>query len=342
MRFQFLFLGAALLGACGDDSTTPAGGGSAGGNDPVGAGPQGAGPGDGGGGSPSTGGNGGEGGSGGSFENVDPIAGIDAVTEIQGGFQFTEGPVWLAALGVLRFSDIPATDILELDPLSGEITVWRPDSQGTNGNAVGTDGDMLMAEHIGRRISRSPADVPTPTTVASEYMEASLNSPNDLIVRSDGNIYFTDPTYGLGKDPSELGFQGVFRIAGDIVSVVDDSLAQPNGIALSPDQSKLYASDSQDGGLFVYDVMNDGSTGPGTMLIDADPSDGMAVDDAGNLYLTTNAGVEVYKSDGTPWGVIPVPQQPANCAFGGADRRTLYITARTSLYSVELNVPGLP
>lgn len=343
-QLQRVILGAALLAACGDDSTSPAGGADAGGggNDPSGAGPAGGSPTEGGGGTTPAGGNG-TGGEGGSFEGVDPIAGIGQVTQIQGGFEFTEGPVWLADLGVLRFSDIPATDILELDPLSGEITVWRADSQGTNGNAVAPNGDMLMCEHLGRRVSRSPADAaPAPVTVASEYQGDSFNSPNDVIMRSDGNIYFTDPTYGLGGGQAELPFRGVFRFDGTTVTLVDDSFGQPNGIALSPDETKLYVSDSQDGGLMVFDVAADGSTGAGTELIDASPSDGMAVDDAGNLYLTTGAGVEVYKSDGTAWGVIPVPEQPANCTFGGSNRRTLFITARTGLYSVELNVPGLP
>ncbi|MBL8743289.1 MAG: SMP-30/gluconolactonase/LRE family protein [Myxococcales bacterium] len=338
------FLGAALLAACGDDATSPAGGGDAGGggSEPAGAGPAGGSAADGGGGAEPAGGSG-TGGSGGSFEGVDPIAGIDAVTLIQGGFQFTEGPVWLADLGVLRFSDIPATDILELDPVSGQISVWRADSQGTNGNAVAPDGDMVMCEHLGRRVSRSPADTaPAPVEVAGEYQGARFNSPNDVIVRSDGNIYFTDPTYGLGNDPAELDFRGVFRFDGTSVTLIDDSFGQPNGIALSPDETKLYVSDSQNGGLRVYDVASDGSVGAGSELIDAAPSDGMAVDDAGNLYLTTSDGVEVYKADGTPWGVIPVPEQPANCTFGGANRRTLFITARTGLYRVDINVPGRP
>ena len=162
-------------------------------------------------------------------------------------------------------------------------------------------------------------------------------------MRSDGTVYFTDPTYGLGGGTQEIPFQGVFRVtpARD-VTLVDDTFSQPNGIALSPDETKLYVSDSQAGGLFVYDVAPDGSTGPGSMLIDADPSDGMAVDDAGNLYLTTGAGIEVYDDAGVLWGVLAVPEQPANCAFGGTDRRTLFITARTGLYRVELAVPGKP
>lgn len=285
----------------------------------------------------------GQGGMGGSYEGVDPISGIGPVELVQGGFSFTEGTVWLPALGVLRFSDIPQSRIHELDPANDMITVWREPAANTNGNGLAPNGDILMCEHSGRRVSRSPAaGAPAPVTVAGAYMGMSLNSPNDVIVRNDGQAYFTDPTYGL-MGQQEIPWQGVYRVdAGGTVHLVGDEYGQPNGIALSPDEAKLYVSDSQDGGLYVYDVAPDGSTGPRTLLIDAGPSDGMAVDDAGNLYLTTGAGVEVYREDGTPWGTIAVPEQPANCTFGGADRKTLFITARTGLYRVDLNVPGLP
>jgi gluconolactonase len=284
------------------------------------------------------------GGTGGSYEGVDPIEGIADVELVQGGFEFTEGTVWLPALGVLRFSDIPASTIHELDPASDMISDWRNPSGNTNGNALAPNGDIVMCEHSGRRVSRSPAaGAPAPVLVAGEYQGMTLNSPNDAIVRSDGQVYFTDPTYGLGGGQQDIPWQGVYRVTtqGEVI-LVGDEYAQPNGIALSPDETKLYVSDSQDGGLFVYDVAADGSTGARTQLIDIGGSDGMAVDDAGNLYLTTGAGVEVFRDDGTPWGVIDVPEQPANCTFGGADRKTLFITARTGLYRVDLNVPGLP
>ncbi len=335
---------------CGDDATSSgaggAGAGSTSGEGAAGAGAAGStgsmmvaggsGPG-------GSGGAGGTGGDGGNFVGVDPIANIGAVELVQSGFSFTEGTVWLPDLAVLRFSDIPNNVIHELDPNSDAITDWRDPSNNTNGNAVGPSGDIFMAEHSGRRVSRSAPNTPAPMTVSDSYMGMAFNSPNDVIVRSDGQLYFTDPTYGLGGENQEIPWQGVYRVnlAGDAV-LVGDEYAQPNGIALSPDESKLYVSDSEDGNLFVYDVAPDGSTGARTLLIDTGPSDGMAVDDAGNLYLTTGAGIEVYRADGTPWGVVTVPEQPANCTFGGADRRTLFITARTGLYRVALNVPGLP
>jgi len=222
--------------------------------------------------------------------------------------------------------------------------VWRSNSGGTNGNGLAPNGDIVMCEGGARRVSRSPADgTPAPVLVASEYQGMQLNSPNDVIIRSDGTMYFTDPTYGLGGGTQEIPFQGVFRVttSGD-VELVDDTFEQPNGIALSPDETVLYVSDSEAGGLYAYDVATDGSTGPRQLLIDASPSDGMAIDDAGNLYLTTGAGVEVYRADGSPWGTLAVDEGPANCTFGGPDRRTLFITARTGLYRAELNVPGKP
>ncbi len=281
-------------------------------------------------------------GAGGSFEGVDPIAGIGPVTLIQGGFSFTEGTVWLPAQGVLRFSDIPASRIHEHVP-GGGITVWREPSANTNGNGLAPNGDIVMCEHSGRRVSRSPAGgAPAPVTVADTYQGMAFSSPNDVIVRSDGQVYFTDPTYGL-VGPQEIPFQGVFRVdLAGVVHLVGDEYGQPNGVALSPDEATLYVTDSQDGGLYTYDLAPDGSTGPRTLFVDIGPSDGMAVDDAGNLYLTTGAGVEVFRDDGTSWGTIDVPEQPANCTFGGADRRTLFITARTGLYRVDLNVPGKP
>ncbi len=161
-------------------------------------------------------------------------------------------------------------------------------------------------------------------------------------MKQDGNLYFTDPAYG--GNPNVLGFQGVFRVApGGGLSLVVDDMTAPNGIALSPDETVLYVTDSEDDYVRRWDVAPDGTpSNPQKLMDTANGPDGMAVDVAGHLYVTTQKGVEVYLPDGSLHDTISVPEQPANCTFGGADKRTLYITARTSLYRVELNLPGLP
>lgn len=331
-----------LLTACGDDGGS--GGAGAGGQGGASATTTSSSSSSGTGGASTGTGAGGSGGAGASYEGVDPLEGAPAVELVQGGFGFTEGTVWVPALGVLRFSDIPASRVHQYDPATGDVSVWREPSGNTNGSALAPNGDLVMCEHSGRRLSRSPASgSPAPTPVATSYQSDAFNSPNDAIVRSDGQIYFTDPTYGLGNQPSAIGFRGVFRVdTQGAVHLVDDVYDQPNGIALSPDETKLYVSDSAAGDVYVYEVASDGSTGPRALFVDLGPSDGMAVDDAGNLYFTTANGVEVYADDGTAWGTIAFPEQPANCTFGDADRRTLYVTARTGLYRVRLAIPGKP
>jgi gluconolactonase len=327
-----LLSAAAILAACGDD------GASTGATSSASSGTAGAGTG----GSGGSGAAGGAGGTGGSWEGVDPIAGIEQVALVQAGFDFTEGPCWFAGPGVLRFTDIPNSRIHEVDA-QGNVTVWREGSGEANGLGIAPDGRLVACEHANRRVTRSAASDMV-EVVAETYQGDRFNSPNDVIIRSDGTTYFTDPTYGLGGGQQEIPYQGVFRVAPDgTVSLVSDVFVQPNGIALSADEQTLYVTDSDADELHTFPVSPDGSTGPGQKLLDTSNSpDGMAVDDAGNLYLSTQAGIDVLRPDGAPWGTITVPEQPANCTFGDADRRTLYITARTSLYRVQLNIPGRP
>jgi len=191
-------------------------------------------------------------------------------------------------------------------------------------------------------VSRSNADGSAIVTIVDRYSGKKLNSPNDAIVRSDGTIYFTDPDYGLEGRTKELSFNGVYRIdTKGVLTLVDDKMNQPNGIALSPDEKILYVGDSGSPKTFKWTVAADGSLSGKTELA-AVGSDGMAIDDAGNVYLTTGGGVRVLKPSGDAWGTIPVAETPANVAFGGVDRKTLFIAARTSIYSVVLKVPGKP
>ncbi|TKD13089.1 SMP-30/gluconolactonase/LRE family protein [Polyangium fumosum] len=282
------------------------------------------------------------GGAGGGGVEVDPLVGVGTVEQVQGNFMFTEGPQWNPATKTLLFTDIPANRIYEHTP-GGAIDVFREPSANTNGLALDQNGLLIACEHSGRRVSRTLANG-TLASIADTYDGKKLNSPNDVIVHSNGTVYFTDPPYGL-PDPgqSELGFFGVFRVTpGGEVTLVADDMQRPNGIALSPDEKTLYVADTATSELRAWPVNADGSLGAGSKLVSTSQGpDGMAVDAKGNLFVTTSAGVEVYSPAGKLYGAIVVPQQPANCAFGGDDKKTLYITARTALYRVTLQGAGL-
>jgi YVTN family beta-propeller protein len=271
---------------------------------------------------------------------VDPLVGVGEVELVDDHYTFTEGPQWMADAGVLLFTDQFVNTIYQVTP-DDEITPFRRRTNGANGLAVDTEGRLLAAERNTRRVTRTENDG-TVTPIAEEFEGVPLNQPNDLAVRSDGTIYFTDPYYGDGT--TELDFHGVFRIApdGSLTAERRGALTeQPNGVALSPDETRLYVSDWANDTVWVFDVAEDGSLSEAeTFVTTGDGPDGMAVDSAGNLFVTTRSGVEVFAPDGAPWGVIRVPRIPANCAFGGADGRTLYITAESDLYRVTLANPG--
>jgi gluconolactonase len=273
---------------------------------------------------------------------VDPTLGLNEPALIQGGFLFTEGPTWRAAEGVLLFSDINANTIYRFDPTSG-IAPFRMPSNRSNGLASDRDGLLLACEHESRRVSRTLSDG-TVVAIAERFEGGSLNSPNDLAVRSDNTIYFTDPPFGLGNRMREVDFNGVYRIDPSGMLFAEwrgERRTRPNGVALSPDERILYVAESADEVLIAFDVAADGSLSNERVFTQTGGvGDGMAVDDAGNIYLTTIAGIEVYAPDGSRWGVIAVPVQPANVAFGGAARRTLYITSRAELYQLEMPIPG--
>lgn len=274
------------------------------------------------------------------WSKVNPIEGAPMVKKLQGGFEFTEGTSWNTAGGFLLFTDIPRNTIHKLVP-PATVTSFRNPSGNANGLAWDPMGRLIACEHGNRRVSRTNAGG-TVVTLADKFEGQNLNSPNDVIVRSDGNIYFTDPDYGLGGRPRGVMFKGVYRIdTAGVVTAFERMMNQPNGIALSPDEKTLYVADSAAPVTNKWTVAADGSVSGKTKFVDMG-SDGMAIDDAGNVYLTSSGFVRVYKPDGTPWGNLGVPENPSNCAFGGADRKTLYISARTSIYSVDLKIPGKP
>ena len=273
-----------------------------------------------------------------AVDPADPLVGRGDVELVAEGFVFTEGPQWMSDAGVLVFTDIDGIYQLAAGDV---VTPYRKPSNEANGLAVDPQGRLLAAERATRRVTRTESDG-TVTPIAERFEGALLNQPNDIAVRSDGTIYFTDPLYA--DYPAELDFRGVFRIApdGNLTAERRGATTEaPNGIALSPDERRLYVANWADDLVWVFDVAADGSLSEArTFAATADGPDGMAVDQAGNLFVTTASGIEAFGPDGRLWGIIPVPRTPANVAFGGSDGRTLYITAEDRLFRVTLAHPG--
>lgn len=274
-----------------------------------------------------------------------PLAGRGAVETISESFQFTEGPVWRG--DHLLFSDIDANTIHRLDPPAG-LSVFRSPSDQTNGLANDISGDLLAAEHAARRLSTTD-DMGTVSNLVDLFQGQRFNSPNDIAVRSDGTVYFTDPSYGLA-DPGdrELAFNGLFRRTPGGVLTAEwqgtQGVNEPNGVVLSPDETLLYVTDTQAAELLVYDVAADGSLSGRRVLADSlTIPDGMCVDDHGNVYVATWAStVEVFTADGIPWGAVSIPRQATNCALGEDGGRALFVTAHEGLYRASMTLPGVP
>ncbi len=258
-------------------------------------------------------------------------------------YQFLEGPDWDAANQRLVFSDINGDTIYEFRA-PDQFNAIRNPSNMANGLFVEPSGSILMCEHGGRRVERLGTDMAV-SVVTDNYNGMMFNSPNDITERSDGTIYFSDPDYGLAGRPMELNFQGVFRLTPGGVLTVEwqGSLTErPNGLVFSPDEQILYVTDTENRRVYRFDVGTDGAlTGMG-LFVDAmgDTPDGLAIDRDGNVYLASSLGIEVYRPDGTHWGNIPVAEAPSNVVFGGAERRTLYITTPHRLYRVDVPIPA--
>jgi sugar lactone lactonase YvrE len=265
--------------------------------------------------------------------------------EVASGFRFTEGPVWHPA-GYLLFSDIPASTIYRWTPGSPP-QAWRSPSGNSNGLTFDRQGRLVACEHGNRRVSRTEADG-TVVDLATHYQGKRLNSPNDVAVRSDGSVYFTDPPYGIKPQQQELPFHGVYRLApdGKLELLVDD-FDRPNGLAFSPDEKTLYIDDTTRRQIRAFDVAPAGSLSNGRLFVQMESEmeggpDGMKVDVEGNIYCTGPGAVWVYRPDGALVGWVVGPQRPANLAFGGPDLKTLYITARTELYALHTRIAGVP
>ncbi|KYF94628.1 hypothetical protein BE17_14725, partial [Sorangium cellulosum] len=268
---------------------------------------------------------------------------------VRDGFEYVEGPVWVAEEGALFFSEIhraenspplngPKATIHRFTP-PGSFEVFIQDSS-TNGLGLHVDGNLIACTHDTRSVSVFDLGTKARRPVAERYMGKRFNSPNDVVVRGDGNVYFTDPAFEL-RGPSELPM-AVYRVSpsGD-VSVVD-TLDRPNGVALSPDGSVLYAGEFG-GPIWRYPLNADGSASPARENVaNLMEADGMGVDCAGNLYVGWQGGIEVIAPSGEKLGTIQGTGKSSNVAFGGPDRKTLYITAAGALYAVEMNIPGYP
>ena len=284
------------------------------------------------------------------------------IEKLAGGFQFVEGPVWHPD-GYLLFSDPNANTIYRWTP-EGAVSVFRTHSgyagvdigeyhqPGSNGLTLDRNGLLTINEHGNRRVTRLERTGQI-TVLADRYAGKRLNSPNDLVYRSDGTLYFTDPPFGLPKvfdDPrKELPFSGVYMVKDSQVTLLTGELSGPNGIAFSPDERWLYVGnwDLKRKVLMRYPVNTDGTLAAGEVFHDftriREPValDGIKVDEQGNVYVSAPGGVWILSPEGTPLGRIVPPEHDANFTFGGADGKSLYLTASTGVYRLRVNVPGI-
>ena len=283
------------------------------------------------------------------------IISADAQLEqIVTGFDFTEGPIWHPREQSVIFSDILGNSLFRWTAASS-LEKIRRNSYMANGNAYDRQGRVVTCEHATSRISRTDfAHGSELEVLATHYQGQQLNSPNDVVVKSDGLIYFTDPTsgrsagYGVPREP-DLPFSGVYRLhpdTGELTLLIDD-FAKPNGLCFSRDERLLYVNDTVRQHIRVFDVLDDGRVGNGRLfanLTGTEPgvADGMKIDQQDNIYSCGPGGIHIFNKDGDCLGVIHMPEHTANFVFGEADFCSLYIAASTSLYRLRLQVVGHP
>lgn len=281
------------------------------------------------------------------------IVAVGAPLEVlAGGFQFLEGPVWLPADHALVFSDIPGDTMYCWHAETGKTTVYRQPSNKANGNTRDQAGRILSCEHATSRVVREDASGGV-TVLASHYEDLELNSPNDIVVKSDGAVYFTDPNFG--RRPTRVGVprpqqqpcQAVFRLepgTGRLTALASD-FDQPNGLCFALDESRLFVNDSPRGHIRVFDVLPGGGLAGGEVWAELHGEgpgvpDGMKFDAAGNLYCAGPSGIHVFDRAARCLGVLRMPEQVANFCWGGSDLRNLFICASSTLYRVRVEQPG--
>jgi len=256
--------------------------------------------------------------------------------KVSSGHKFTEGPA-VNKNGDVYFSDIPNQKIHRISSTDGKVTLHRDNSNKANGLFFSASGDLLACESKTRQVTAQNAKGEV-RILADRYQGKKLNSPNDLWMDKWGGIYFTDPRYGSMKDLEQDGFHVYYIAADKTIQRVISDLKRPNGIVGTADNTKLYVADADAGKTFVYTIEGAGKISD-KKLFCASGSDGMTLDSAGRLYLTTEA-VKIFNPDGSAFGEINVPETPTNVVFGGTDFQTLFITARSSVYSVKMRVKG--
>lgn len=272
--------------------------------------------------------------------------------KLETGFLFTEGPLWHAQGKYLLFSDMPGDHLRRWSAKDG-VTTFRKPSNKSNGLAWDRRGRLLACEHATSSVTRTEADGSI-TPLASHYEGKELNSPNDIICKSDGAIYFSDPTYGRMEyygvpRPCQLAFRGVYRLDPERKTLIllADDFSQPNGLCFSLDEKRLFINDTDRQHIRVFGVKADGTLDQGRVWAETTGSgqgapDGMKIDSGGNLYCCGPGGIHVFDPNATCLGVIHVPEGVANFTWGDDGLRSLFITASTSLYRIKVQVPGRP
>ncbi len=278
------------------------------------------------------------------------LVGTPEFEQLGTGFLFTEGPLWNAEERFLLFSDMPGDHLRRWSAADG-ITTFRKPCYMTNGLAWDREGRLLTCEHATSRVTRTESDGRV-TVLASHYEGKELNSPNDIVVRGDGSLYFSDPIYGRNEfygvpRKLQLDFRGLYRVPakGGEPQLLASDFGQPNGLCFSLDELLLYVNDTERQHIRVFEVQPDGSVDKGRVWAQttgegAGAPDGMKIDSQGNVYCCGPGGIHVFDRAGACLGVIRVPEYTANFAWGDDDLRSLFITASTSLYRIRVKVPG--
>ncbi|PZG22365.1 SMP-30/gluconolactonase/LRE family protein [Nonomuraea aridisoli] len=276
------------------------------------------------------------------------VGGDDRIEVLHRGTRWAEGPVYFPAGRFLVWSDIPNDRMLRWDEMTGAVGPFRSPCGYTNGNTLDREGRLVSCEHGGRRVTRTEHDGSI-TVIADRWQGRRFNSPNDVVVRSDGSIWFTDPPYGILSDyeghaaEQEIDGCHVYRadpVTGEVRMVAGD-FARPNGLAFSLDERRLYVADTPGKHVRVFDVTDDGTLTGGKVFAEADDGfDGLRLDNTGRIWASAGTFVLCFDPDGTLIGRLRLPESTSNLVFGGLKRNRMFVTACTSLYSLMTNVTG--